>query len=221
MILQQCRLLVAQTRRDSLAFLLREYDTVESIVDDVIVVESASVLCESVNLAAERAPRPTVEGVAVGGADDVGSSLVNGGVDHVRCGVEQTHRPTINHFAGVVDELARVSSGGHISVQKLTIKSLFRINENETPKGFTQKLSGLTGSRKVICPATPSSKPFFPKIRKAAASRPFMYSRCSSLSSKTGGRGKLTARSWACLLLTPGSRGASPLLTALPLVSVA
>ena len=29
----------------------------------------------------------------------------------------------------------------------------------ETPNGFTQKVVGSTGSRSVICPATPSSKP--------------------------------------------------------------
>ena len=57
------------------------------------------------------------------------------------------------------------------------------------PKGFTQKQSGCTGSRRVMWPATPSSKPYLPKIRKAAARRPFWYSRSSCLSVKVGGLG--------------------------------
>lgn len=61
--------------------------------------------------------------------------------------------------------------------------------ENATPKGFTQKVDGSTGSRSVMWPATPSSKPNFPKIRKAAASLPLRYSRSLYLSSNTGGLG--------------------------------
>ena len=36
---------------------------------------------------------------------------------------------------------------------------------NDKPKGFTQKHSGYSGSRQVMCPATPSEKPNFPKMR--------------------------------------------------------
>ena len=38
-----------------------------------------------------------------------------------------------------------------------------RLNDN--PKGLTQKQSGYSGSRQVMCPATPSEKPSFPKMR--------------------------------------------------------
>lgn len=38
-----------------------------------------------------------------------------------------------------------------------------------------------------MCPATPSSKPYLPKMRKAAARRPLRYSRSSCLSVKVGG----------------------------------
>lgn len=64
------------------------------------------------------------------------------------------------------------------------------MREKATPKGFTQNVVGSTGSRSVIWPATPSSKPYFPKIRKAAANLPFRYCRSLYLSLKTGGRGK-------------------------------
>ena len=40
-------------------------------------------------------------------------------------------------------------------------------------------------------PATPSSKPYLPKMRKAAARRPLRYSRSSCLSVKVGGLGVL------------------------------
>lgn len=80
------------------------------------------------------------------------------------------------------------------------IRSEALIRENETPNGFTQKVVGSTGSRSVMWPATPSSKPYLPKIRKAAASLPLRYSRSLYLSSKTGGLGKEYGEStWASL----------------------
>ena len=41
---------------------------------------------------------------------------------------------------------------------------------NDRPSGFTQKWSGNSGSRTVMCPATPSPKPKRPKMRSAPAS---------------------------------------------------
>lgn len=67
------------------------------------------------------------------------------------------------------------------------IKSEAFIKLKDTPNGLTQKVVGSTGSRSVICPATPSSNPYFPKIRKAAASRPLRYARSLYLSSNFGG----------------------------------
>ncbi len=89
------------------------------------------------------------------------------------------------------------------------IRSLLFINENATPNGLTQNVVGSTGSRTVICPATPSSKPYFPNMRKAAASRPLRYSRSSYLSVKVGGPGIFAICPLAWDLLKPGSRGAS------------
>lgn len=43
----------------------------------------------------------------------------------------------------------------------------------------------------------PSSKPFFPKMRNAAASRPLRYSRSACLSSNTGGLGKVILTFWS------------------------
>lgn len=98
------------------------------------------------------------------------------------------------------------------------IKSEALISEKERPNGFTQKVEGSTGSRRVMWPATPvycqytciyvyiymdgregipSSKPFFPKMRNAAARRPLRYSRSACLSSKTGGLGKVILTFWS------------------------
>lgn len=92
------------------------------------------------------------------------------------------------------------------------IRSEDLIREKERPKGFTQKVEGSRGSRRVMWPATPfhlsacvvfllgsigywgrgdvpSSKPYLPKMRNAAASRPLRYSRSACLSLNSGGLG--------------------------------
>lgn len=73
------------------------------------------------------------------------------------------------------------------------IRSDDLIREKARPKGLTQKVSGWTGSRIVMWPATPSSNPNFPKIRKAAARRPLRYFRSSYLSLNCGGLGRMLA----------------------------
>lgn len=61
-------------------------------------------------------------------------------------------------------------------------------------------------TRTVICPATPSSKPYLPKILKAAASLSFRYLRSAWGSSKVGGLGIESPPSLlAFAALNPGS----------------
>src|SRR6478672_12609538 len=57
---------------------------------------------------------------------------------------------------------------------------------NAIPKGFTQKWSRRSGSRAVMCPATPSSNPNLPKMRKPAARRCLRCWRSSSIVSYFG-----------------------------------
>src|SRR3954468_21661125 len=57
---------------------------------------------------------------------------------------------------------------------------------NAMPNGFTQKWSRRSGSRAVMCPATPSSKPNCQKIRKPAARRCLRCCRSSSAVSNFG-----------------------------------
>ena len=89
MILQQRRLLLPQAFRDILTFLFREYDAVEVLVNDVVVVEGAGVLRDDVEGATEGAERAAVDGVGVGGGGDVGARFVDCVVDHVGGCVEE------------------------------------------------------------------------------------------------------------------------------------
>src|ERR1700759_567147 len=57
---------------------------------------------------------------------------------------------------------------------------------NAIPNGFTQKWSRRSGSRAVMCPATPSSNPNLPKMRKPAARRSLRCRRSSSTVSYFG-----------------------------------
>src|ERR1700761_9024095 len=81
--------------------------------------------------------------------------------------------------------------------------------ENARPNGFTQKVCGSTGSRSVMCPATPSSKPYLPKMRNASARRPLRYSRSSYLSVKRGGEGNFCICASAPRCDNLGSLGAA------------
>ena len=55
--------------------------------------------------------------------------------------------------------------------------------------GLTQKWSDSSGSRAVMWPATPSSKPNLENRRKPAASRCFRWRRSSSTEANDGGVG--------------------------------
>ena len=55
------------------------------------------------------------------------------------------------------------------------------------PNGLTQKWSGNSGSRTVMCPATPSPKPKRPKMRRAPASFCLRWRRSSSTVANVGG----------------------------------
>src|SRR4051812_34077267 len=66
------------------------------------------------------------------------------------------------------------------------IRSDCRTCANGTPNGLTQNVSGSIGSRAVIWPATPSSKPNFANSRNPAASRCLRCSRSSSGEENSG-----------------------------------
>ena len=102
-IYEQRRLPIAQGRRNALAFCLRQHHSAEALIYDVVVVESACILRQAINSAAERTPRPAVNRMAVGGTDDVWTSGVDGGMDHICRGVEEAVLATVYDFAGVVD----------------------------------------------------------------------------------------------------------------------
>ncbi len=176
MVLQQRSLLITKARRNILTLLLHQHNAVEAVVRHVVVVERAGVLRDCVELSAKSTPCAAVYRVAVRGADDVRSRDVHCVVDHVCCRVEQSDIAAIDHFAvgtdadqiGLVNVAESDTEGVDLDHEH---QHFFRIWSTTTC--LTQKLSGSTGSRMVMWPATPSSNPFLPKIRNAAAKRPF------------------------------------------------
>ena len=104
-VLQECSFLIAKRFGDIFALFFCQHYAVEAFVNDMIVVEGTRILRKAINLPAERAPRPPVDRMAVSGADDVWTSGVDRGVNHVGCCVKQTVLSTVNDFAGVVDQL--------------------------------------------------------------------------------------------------------------------
>jgi len=104
MILQQSSLLPAQTSRNILALLLRQHDPIETLIKHMIVVESARILRQRLQLPAQRAECPPVNTMAVRSAHDVRPGLVDRRVYHVRGGVEQAVLAAVDDFAAVVHE---------------------------------------------------------------------------------------------------------------------
>lgn len=104
MILQQRRLLPPQTSRNILPLLLRQHNPIETLIQHMVVVESARILRQALQLPAQSAERSPVDAVAVRRAHDVRPRLVDRRVDHVGGGVEQAVLAAADHFARVVDE---------------------------------------------------------------------------------------------------------------------
>ncbi len=69
------------------------------------------------------------------------------------------------------------------------------------PKGSTQNVSVNSGSRAVMCPATPSLKPEAAKMRKPPARRSLRCRRSAETLVKTGGASFLKVVSYAVALV--------------------
>jgi hypothetical protein len=104
MILQQRRLLPPKTSRNILPLLLSQHNPIETLIQHMIIMESARILRQRVQLPAKRTPRPAINAMAVRSANHIRPRFVDGGVDHVRGGVEQAVLAAVDHFAAVVDE---------------------------------------------------------------------------------------------------------------------
>lgn len=103
-VLQQGSLLISQALRNVLALLLGQHNTIEAIIDHMVIVESTRILREGIDLAAQCAPCSAVNRMAVRSAVDVWTGGVDRGVDHVCGGVEESALAAVNDLAGVVDE---------------------------------------------------------------------------------------------------------------------
>lgn len=70
----------------------------------MVIVESASVLSQRIQLASERTECAAINGVAVSSTVDIRPRSMNGRVDHVGGSVEETAFASIDDLAGVVDQ---------------------------------------------------------------------------------------------------------------------
>lgn len=77
--------------------------TLESQTYHMVVVESARILVDGVQLLAQSTERPAIDAVTVCRSHDFRPSLMNGAVNHECSSVQQPAFTTINHFALVVD----------------------------------------------------------------------------------------------------------------------
>jgi hypothetical protein len=110
----------------------------------------------------------------VGGTNYIWTSLVNSRVDHESRRVQQADLASIDDFSAVVhkneigfgDEPERLAEGVHPEAVGIYWVSHGDVACNsQTPEQAQQIGIG-------DLPATPSSKPYFAKTRKAAAKRP-------------------------------------------------
>ena len=104
MILQQRSLLPAQTSRNILPLLLRQHNPIETLIKRMILMESARILRQALQLPPQSAESPPVNTMAVRSAHDVRPGLVDRRVYHVRGGVEQAVLAAVDDFAAVVHE---------------------------------------------------------------------------------------------------------------------
>jgi hypothetical protein len=173
MALQDRGLVLADRVGDPLTFIEFDDDAAKIIVNRVIVIEGADVLGDRRERPAERRKSPAVGRMGVGRGDRVGPRCVDARMNDESGGVD-----------GIVafDNLAMV-------VAAVRFETLIWLKC--TPNGFTQNVSGNSGSRAVMCPATPSSKPNFEKRRKPAANLCFRCNSSSAWLANVGGLGML------------------------------
>lgn len=80
MVLQQCCLLVSNTGRNVAPLLGSEHNPVEGLVDGVVIVKGAGILCDCIQLAAQGTEGSSVDGVRMARCVYIRAGLVNGGV---------------------------------------------------------------------------------------------------------------------------------------------
>jgi hypothetical protein len=111
MVLQQCRFLIPKRLSNILAFFLGKNDAVELLVDDVVlypsanihnvcrqayIVERARILGNDIQRSAQRAERSAMKTMAVRRTNNIRSSSVDCGMNHVCRGVEQADLASID-----------------------------------------------------------------------------------------------------------------------------
>ena len=164
--------------------LVRLGDEDPGVVDEhVVLVECAGVLRDRVEQAPQRRPGLAVDRMRVRRRHHVGASPVD----------------LVSGW-----RMPRRSPARYPSTTSPAASTRMRSETLMWPKcipnGLTQKVSGNSGSRAVMWPATPSQKPHAAKIRKPPARRSFRCCRSSARVAKAGGARRLNAGRYAARL---------------------
>lgn len=129
--------------------------------------------------------------MAVRSAVDVWTGGVDRGMDHIGRGVEESAFAAIDDLAGVVDEdevgLVDQAEGDAEGVHPEAVGLHWVAHRDVAGDALGWPRHVSTCLRRTGKCIHTSSKPYFPKIRNAAASLPFKYSRSLYLSSNFGG----------------------------------
>lgn len=167
MVLKQCGLFLSQGSGDGEAFVGGEDDAAERIVDGEVVVEGAGVLGYGLEGAAEGAEGAAVDGVGVGYAVYVWAGGVHGVVNHVCFDMVSYgfwDEDEDGRGEGRVGNIPAVFSSLQGPPSTTWPSALTRIRSEAlrrgqaTPKGFTQKEVGSTGSWKLLLAIIRGSK---------------------------------------------------------------
>jgi hypothetical protein len=230
MVLQKRSLLPPQTSRNILPLLLRQHNPIKSLIKHMILMKSATILRQSLQLPPQRAKSPPINTVAMRSAHDVRPGFVDRRVDHVGGGVEQAVLAAADDFAGVVDEdevgFGHEAEGAAEGVHPEAV-GLHGVAERDVAGDalveavFAEDAEG--GGQAAFEVFTlfvlvgEGWGPGWWRGRWLVGSLVIGLS-CFRLR-KTTYEGKLIILPWAMFFLTPGSRGAVPSLTGTSLPS--
>lgn len=104
MVLENDCFILSQGFGDIVAFLLGQDHSFEGVVNGVVLVKCARVLCNNIDFSPQCAEGSAVQGMAMRSAEDVGTGFVYCRVDHVCSDIEQSVLTAIHDVSLRVDK---------------------------------------------------------------------------------------------------------------------
>lgn len=108
---KQNSLSVSKSLGDLESLLLLQHDTIELLVNRMVVVERTRVLGDDIKLLMKGAESSSVDGVSVSSAVDIGSSMVNSGVNCERSSVQNSVRAGVGEDSSLVVDMEKARGG--------------------------------------------------------------------------------------------------------------